>query len=118
MAFTVAALVLGGFTLYNLSSSSSSFWALDPQQRLEKVAGQKHANINLAQMMSHWQPVFDPKNDKNTETMYRRFKIQTDTISQDPVKNLRGQANMQKYNYRQGRSYAIGPQRNLDIQYG
>lgn len=118
MAFTVAAIVLGGFTLYNLSNGASSFWAMDAQQRHAAQKGNKHANINLDKVMSHWKPLYDPKLDMSTDTMYRKFKAYTDTVSNDPMRQQRGTHNIKKYNYRKGSGYSAPTPRNLDLTFG
>lgn len=115
MAFTVVAVMLGGFTLYNLGATgATTAFTLDPQQRLAAVVGNKHANINYAQVLTQWEPLMRPNPDNSTNTMYRKFKAKTDSVSTDPLRRQRGLNNIKKYNYRQGSSFMVRTDRIAD----
>ena len=118
MAFTVAAVMLGGFTLYNLSSARTSAFHLDPQQRLESAVGNKGANINLPQVMNKMRPITDPGRYMSTRTYYKKFKAKTDAISSDPVKRKNGIRDVSKYDYRRGQGYMVDPNRNMEVRWG
>ena len=79
-AFTIAALVLGAFTLKNLSQTGSTFWT-NPQTRLAQAQGNSHANINLKPILYHFQNLYSPRNHAGMgDTYYRRYKARIDAI--------------------------------------
>src|ERR1700678_4106111 len=100
MAFAVAAITLGGFTLYNLAQVTNSAWAMDPQKRLENVVGNKGANINYKNLMTYWKPLHDPRQFMATRTFAKKSKARLDAVSEDPIRRRNGQRDVMKYNYR------------------
>lgn len=113
-AFTVTALALGGFTLYNLFNATDSSWALDPQTRLENVVGNKNANINYKNLISYWRPLRDPTRFQATSTYERRMMARVNSMSENPARRRKGQRDIIKYNYRLGSGYGVAPQRDLE----
>lgn len=118
MAFAVAAIVLGGFTLYNLSGASNESWALDPQVKFQKAMGNKHAKLNLPYIMSQHNPISDPRNHRATRTYHKRVKARVDSISPDPLKRKSGQKDVATYNYRVGSGSMAAPVRHMEARWG
>lgn len=117
MAWVVAALALGGFTLFNLAASENSAWVLDPQQRLQNVVGNKNADINYKNLMTYWKPLYDPRQFQATWTYAKKVKARTDAVSSNPIKRRSGQRDIMKYNYRQGSGYGVAPNRAMEVRW-
>jgi len=110
-AFAVAAVVLGGFTLYNLSGSYSSMWAKDPQARLQDyVPGNKHANINLPALLTLWTPTSQPGDFARNSLYARKSKSRLDAISADPIKRANASAQIMRHDYRRGQGFMVDTQ--------
>ena len=103
MAFTFAAIVLGGFTLYNLSNKNTLF-ITDPQKRLENTPGNKHANIKLSELLTFWKPMVDPERDRwmATKTYAKRVKAREMAGSNYVMSQKMGSAVVQVNNYQKG----------------
>jgi hypothetical protein len=103
MAFVVAALVLGGFTLYNLSNKSTSF-TTDPQKRLANDPGNAHVNIKLNELLTFWNPIKQPPRKwQATETYDKRTRAREMAGSnKSPLEQKYGSAVVSVNNYRRG----------------
>lgn len=110
MAFVVAAIVLGGFTLYNLSNKSSAF-TTDPQRRLASDPGNAHANIKLNEMLTFYKPIVaPPRKWQATETYAKRSKAREMSASNNaPLTQKMGSAVTSVNNYRRDASGWITP---------
>ncbi len=118
MAFAVAAIALGGFTIYNLTGAGSELSNMDPAQRFQNIAGNKHAKINYSFLVSQHRPISDPRNHRATHTFHKRVKARTDSIHPNPNKRKNGTRDMAKYDYRRGSRYMAAPIRHLEAQWG
>jgi hypothetical protein len=114
MAFAIAAIALGGFTLYNLGMATDSGWALDPQEKLAKVVGNKGVNINYKNIMTYWKPLTDPRRFTATETYAKRVRARLGILSPDPITARTSKRDLIKFNYRLGSGYSAGPNRQLE----
>jgi hypothetical protein len=101
MAFTIAAIVLGSFTLYNLSNKNTLF-TTDPQTRLENTPGNKHVNIKLNELFTFWKPIINPRQWMATETYAKRVRAREMSGSSNPMQQKMGSAVMTVNNYRRG----------------
>jgi hypothetical protein len=117
MAFAIAALALGGFTLYNLGMATDSGWALDPQERLARVTGNKGVNINYKQIATYWKPLLDPRKFTATETLAKRVRARLGSLSTDPIVARTSKRDLIKFNYRLGSGYSAGPNRQLEARW-
>jgi hypothetical protein len=58
--FAVAAVVLGGFTLYNLAGTKTSTHAQDPQKRLQNEDGNAHQKYKMNEVLTSFMaPLLD-----------------------------------------------------------
>lgn len=90
---------LGGLILYNLGKSHAE-WLDDRQKRLEKLYGQKHGNINMSNVLSRWQPLFNPSYFATDETKGKKVRARMKTYSQNPQIRKEGVNEVSTYNYR------------------
>lgn len=117
MAFAVAAITLGGLTIYNLTGGSE-ISSMDPSQRFQSIAGNKHAKINYSYLVSQHKPISDPRNHRATHTYHKIVKARTDSIHPNPMRRKNGTNDMAKFDYRRGSRYMAGPIRHLEAQWG
>jgi hypothetical protein len=96
----------GGLALYNLGKTNAD-WLEAPQLRLERIRGNKHANINLSNIISKWSPMYDPRRFTACETFDKRVRTRLMADSPNPLVREAGADLVQKYDYRKG-SGAVG----------
>ena len=94
----------------------SSSWLDDSQTRLKNLRGNRHANINLAHIISYWDPIQNPRRWRATHTFSKRVKARTDAYSTEPKRRARGAGEISKYNYRIGGG--VGPHPRLYSKWG
>lgn len=106
MSYVVIVAGLGGLILYNLSRPTMD-WIDTKHNKQERLYGMKHGNINMANLMSKWQTLYNPKYFLGSDYENRKMMARIKSFSPDPTIRKEGTAQVIKYDYR--RSGAIGP---------
>jgi len=106
--FSILILGLSGLVLFNIGRTGPTDWLDDSQTRIEKAAGNKHANFNLSSLISYWSgPVYNPSRWRGSETFKKRVQARLDSYSSNLGTHEEGARNVIKYNYRTGGG--VGP---------
>lgn len=94
MAFIVVAIALGGFTLYNLHTEIAN---------KDSKPDNKGFEYKLNNILTFWKPLTEaPRKWGHTDTNYKKFKAYTRSMSNKPLEQKLGTAEVNTYNYRQG----------------
>ena len=118
MVFTILAAVAGIVVVKNLWAVSGRrpLWLDSSQKRVESMRGNAHVNINLANILTRWSPIYDPRKYFADYTMSKKVKARTDSYSDVPSRRNRGIKEIIKYNYRV--NGGVGPEPNTAQIYG
>lgn len=85
MFFEIISALLFIGIIKNLSSVTNMEWLTSQQQRLENIKGNSAVNINLANLLTRFEPVSDPRRFTGSETFAKKVRIRTDAISDNPI---------------------------------
>lgn len=94
----ISALFLIGI-IKNFSSATSMGWLTNQQQRLESLKGNSAVNINLANLLTRFEPINDPRRFTGSETYAKKVRIRTDAISDNPIVSKAASKEKSKLNY-------------------